>query len=216
MFELEADSISLAFGGREILRDVYLSCRTGETVGLLGRNGQGKSCLLQILFGVLDADYKLVRINKQPLKTACRRPDLIRCLPQFSFLPSEITLRQAFDAFGTDYRAFETFYPEQNWPVNARIGQLSGGQKRLLETYLVICSDTRFVLLDEPFTHLMPLQIERIKDLIRAEKQHKGFIVTDHLYQEIMEVSDRLYLLAGGKTHLVTDAAQLRDLGYLR
>jgi lipopolysaccharide export system ATP-binding protein len=53
MYTLKADSIELAFDGRKILRDVHLSCKQGEVIGLLGRNGCGKSSLLKIIFGTL-------------------------------------------------------------------------------------------------------------------------------------------------------------------
>lgn len=50
---LEADSIQLAFGQRQILTDIYFKCETGKIIGLLGRNGQGKTCLLNIVYGTL-------------------------------------------------------------------------------------------------------------------------------------------------------------------
>ena len=54
---LKVDSVQLEFDNRKILQDVFLSCSVGETVGILGRNGTGKSCLLRIIFGSLAAQY---------------------------------------------------------------------------------------------------------------------------------------------------------------
>jgi ABC-type sugar transport system ATPase subunit len=59
---LEADSIQLEFNGRRILSDIYLKCETGRITGLLGRNGEGKSCLMQIIYGTLACE-KSVRID---------------------------------------------------------------------------------------------------------------------------------------------------------
>jgi ABC-type lipopolysaccharide export system ATPase subunit len=216
MYELEADSIVLDFGQRNILKDVFLRCNSNEVLGLLGRNGQGKSCLLQIIYGVLEPGYKLVRINKQVMRTACTRPDMIRYLPQFNFLPPDISIQQALYLFEAQFQALETWFPETGWRLSGKVGELSGGQRRILEVYLIIQSKTKFVLLDEPFTHLMPIQVDKVKQLIQSEKQHKGFIVTDHLYRDILDISDRMYLINNGKTHPITDKEQLRDLGYIR
>ncbi|HEY9195808.1 MAG TPA: ABC transporter ATP-binding protein, partial [Mucilaginibacter sp.] len=62
---LKTDSVVLEFNGRKILRDVYLECKQGEVLGILGRNGCGKSSLLRIIFGTLKADYQHVSINGQ-------------------------------------------------------------------------------------------------------------------------------------------------------
>lgn len=59
---LEADSVKLHFGDRAILTNVYLKCETGTIMGLLGRNGQGKSCLMKIIYGTLNCE-KSVRID---------------------------------------------------------------------------------------------------------------------------------------------------------
>ena len=56
---LEVDSIQLAFNNRRILSDIYLKCETGKITGLLGRNGQGKSCLMKIIYGTLSCEKSI-------------------------------------------------------------------------------------------------------------------------------------------------------------
>jgi lipopolysaccharide export system ATP-binding protein len=63
MSGLHVDSVRKDFGIRRVLNDVFLSCEVGEIVGLLGRNGSGKSSLLKIVFGSCAADYKFVSID---------------------------------------------------------------------------------------------------------------------------------------------------------
>jgi hypothetical protein len=65
---------------------------------------------------------------------------------------------------------------------------------------ITLRSKTKFVMLDEPFTHLNPLQIEKVKELLLEEKQNKGLLVTDHMFTHIVDISDSLYLLKNGKT----------------
>ncbi|HVV73085.1 MAG TPA: ABC transporter ATP-binding protein, partial [Verrucomicrobiae bacterium] len=76
-------------------------------------------------------------------------------------------------------------------------------------------AESQFVILDEPFTHLMPLQIERVIELIKEEKARKGLLITDHLYRHIVGLADRLYLLSNGKTHPVRGLAEMEELGYV-
>lgn len=69
-------------------------------------------------------------------------------------------------------------------------------------------------MLDEPFTHLNPIQIEKAKELMLEEKKHKGLLITDHMYQHIIDVSDNLYVLSNGKTHLTKSIDEVERLGY--
>jgi ABC-type lipopolysaccharide export system ATPase subunit len=65
----------------------------------------------------------------------------------------------------------------------------------LVEVYVVVKSPSRFAMLDEPFTHLSPLQVEKVKELLLQEKQQKGFLVTDHMYHQVLDICDDLYVL---------------------
>src|SRR6201999_700925 len=97
--------------------------------------------------------------------------------------------------FNLDYRELERRFPEFASKHRFPIGKLSGGEYRFLQTYVILKADSQFVILDEPFTHLMPLQIEKIIELIKEEKEHKGLLITDHLYQHIIGLADQIYLL---------------------
>ncbi|HEV2478974.1 MAG TPA: ATP-binding cassette domain-containing protein [Puia sp.] len=214
-YVLEFDSIRLSFGGRVILCDIYMKCETGKITGVLGRNGQGKSCLFNIVYGELEPDEKSVRFDKVSVAKAYKRPDLLRFLPQFDFIPKSFTISRVFDDFGLDWRELEKRFPEFASRHRVPMGKLSGGQYRFLQTYAILKAESRFVILDEPFTHLMPLQIEKIIEVIKEEKERKGLLITDHLYRPIMEIADRLYLLADGKTHPVRTLADMEELGYV-
>ena len=71
-------------------------------------------------------------------------------------------------------------------------------------------------MLDEPFTHISPLQIERIKKLLIAEKENKGFIISDHMFRHITDIADSIYLLNDGKLHLTESPEDIETLGYAR
>jgi lipopolysaccharide export system ATP-binding protein len=234
---LEVDDLRLDLGRRSILSDIHLRCETGKIVGLLGRNGEGKTCLMRIIYGELGAGRlrgdglgdggqaakrrsaglgTSIRFDGYAESRAYRRPGLISFLPQFNFIPGSLTLKRIFGDFELEFGELTEIFPEFNATYPFPFRQLSGGQRRLIENYIIVRSKTKFSLLDEPFSHLMPLQIEKMKELIRREKKNKGLLITDHLYEEIVDVADNLYVLAGGKTHPVQSLTDLETTGYVR
>src|SRR6476659_4433087 len=191
---LEADSIQLEFNGRKILSDIYLKCETGKITGLLGRNGQGKSCLMKIIYGSLQCE-KSIRFDNVAQYEAYKRPGLLLYLPQFNFIPKSLTLKRIFKDFDLDYAVFEILFPEFTKKYFSSIKNLSGGEHRLIELYVIARSKSQFVMLDEPFTHLNPLQIEKVQALLTEEKENKGLLITDHMYTHITNICDNLYVL---------------------
>ena len=211
---LEADSIQLGFEGRRILSDVYLKCETGKIVGLLGRNGQGKSCLMKIIYGSLKCESS-VRIDHLPQRHGINRPEILLYLPQFNFIPASLTLKKIFHDFELEYSYFQKLFPEFKKRYSDSLKIMSGGERRLIELYVIARSKTKFVMLDEPFTHLNPLQIEKVMELLSEEKQNKGFLISDHMYIHVMNISDHVYILKNGKTHLITNPADIEMHGYI-
>jgi ABC-type multidrug transport system ATPase subunit len=212
---LEADGILLSYRHTNVLSNVYLKCRPGETLGLLGRNGCGKSSLLKIIFGVLAGECQSVRVDGRYVYPAYRRYRGIKLLPQEPFLPENLRVKAAYRLFTGSGSPPGDDLPEirQRWA--ARIGDLSGGEKRILETLLLLFSDARYLLLDEPFTHLSPVQIERLLHLLRTHGSGKGIILSDHQYRYVLSVCHRLVLLDQGRTVALNDPQELVDRGYL-
>ena len=213
---LEADGIQLDFGLRRILSDVYLKCETGKITGLLGRNGQGKTCLMNIILGTLNSSINSIRFDGNVTRKVSKRPDLLLYLPQFNFIPKSLTVKRVLDDFQLAYADFENWFPDFNNRLDLKVSQLSGGQWRTVEIYIIVKTPSLFAMLDEPFTHLNPIQIEKIKEFLLVEKVNKGLLITDHMYTHLLEVSDNVYLLRNGKTHLAKTLVQLEELGYVR
>ncbi|GAB3328828.1 ATP-binding cassette domain-containing protein [Larkinella ripae] len=215
---LEADGIWLAFGGRKILQSVYIRLDVGRITGLLGRNGCGKSCLLKSVMGLMPTETRSVRVDGQYVEKPYRQPALIRYLPQHPFVPPSLTVQTAFAWYGVDLTELAREYPLIDRLRHRKIGSLSGGEKRLTEILLILKSDSAFVLLDEPFSHLMPVQIEQVQETIRHESGRKGILLSDHLYQSVLKLSDAVfYLNPGGRTtRLRSPERDLTDLGYIK
>ena len=212
---LKVDSVQLEFDGRKILQSVYLNCMQGEIIGLLGRNGCGKSSLLKIIFGTLNANYKYVSINDEFIHKGYQN-NRIAYLPQHNYLPGGIKIEKLARML-IDPISWEEFAELSIYKPNAGkiISALSGGELRQLETMIIIHSRADFILLDEPFTHISPIQADAFKPVIRACAKRKGIIVTDHQYYNILDVSDKVILLSDGTTKHITNRDELVTYGYL-
>jgi len=214
--KLEADGIMLEFGNRKILTNIYLKCETQKIVGLLGRNGQGKTCLLNIIYGTLEATSKSIRFDNVAIIKVFERPDLLKYLPQHNYIPKRLTIKRVFSDFNLNFADFENLFPEFKTKYNSSIKSLSGGQRRLIEVYIIIKSESQFAILDEPFSHLMPLHIETLKEILKIEKLNKGFIITDHMYNHIVDICDDLYIFVDGKANLTKSVDEIETYGYAR
>jgi ABC-type lipopolysaccharide export system ATPase subunit len=212
---LEVDSVILEFGDKRVLQDVYLKCETGKVTGLLGRNGTGKSCLMNIIYGKLSPTNKSIRLDGKVVLSGFSKPEYFRYLTQFHFLPKSLSIKRIFQDFKLDLSEFANYFPTIEKYYKTPLRKLSGGERRIIEIYTILVADTKFCMLDEPFSQVMPVHVDTIKSIINQERQNKGIIITDHLYRHIIDVCDDLYLIKDGKTHLTGGVFDLERLGYL-
>lgn len=215
MSKLQLDSVQKTYDSQKILNDVYLQCSTGEVVGLLGRNGSGKSTLLKIMFGSLPADSRFLRIDENVYPSSKTIND-IKYLPQDSFLIKSINVKSTIKLFlSRQYSRIVLELPLVKPLLVERVGHLSLGQRRTLEVLLLLYSESRFLLMDEPFNGLSPTSREVISQLIQERKEHKGIIITDHDYRNVISLSDRIMLMDNGNLREVDDLDRLTQYGYL-
>ena len=214
---LEVDSVMIAFDNRNILTGCYFRCETGDIIGLLGRNGCGKSSLLKIVFGTLPTYNKFIRINQKVYDKPYKRTNLIAYLPQHDFLPKNLSIKKIIDVYVSPAFKRESIRNDDRLRhhLNKRISELSGGELRYLEILLLVNLDVKFILLDEPFSKVEPLYKEVIIELIKEFRSSKGFIITDHDYQNIIAASDRIILINNGVCRPITDLGDLERFNYV-
>lgn len=216
MSRLHIDSLTKSFNEKRILRDIYISCETGKVIGLLGRNGTGKSTLLKIIFGTEKGDSQFIRVDDKVLQNQMERKERIAYLPQYSFLPKGIKIKKLISLFCTKENADQLFKSDLIKPfLNETSGSLSGGEKKIVEVILMVYSNSKFVLLDEPFNALSPKMISEIQKMIKEQSQQKGFIISDHRYQEVLDISDEIYLLSDTYLKQIKDFKELQQYNYL-
>jgi len=213
---LEIDSVVKSFDMHVVLTDIYLKCQTGDIISMLGRNGTGKSTLLKILFGTLQADRKFIRIDgkvyNQPYKTI----NEICYLPQDSFLPKHMSIEKTIELYlGKD--KVQNFLEDSILQKlnTSKIAHLSGGELRYLEIKLLLQTDCKFLLLDEPFNGVSPILVGEIKKLILKTSEFKGIILTDHDYRNVLDVANQFCLIYDGGIKKIDDKQELVRWGYI-
>lgn len=213
--KLEFDGIEFGYTENPLLSGVYVKCETGRISGLLGRNGSGKSTLLKIVFGSLHADVKSVRVDGEYISSPAFSNRTVAYLPQDSFIPSFLTLKQILNLYKIRVEVVTNPFPELVELLNKKKEELSGGTLRLFENLITLYSPSPFCFFDEPFSGLAPIMIDRLIECMLKEKNKKGILITDHLHRHVTNISDDLYVLTNGRTYVVKGKEDLIRRGYL-
>ena len=213
---LEISGIQKSFNGKLLLSDVYLKLETGQIIGLFGRNGSGKTTLLKIIFGIMPALDKSIFINGISKNKSSLLLNEISYLHQNQFIPNHFpvfkTIQLSVDKQKVDVFCNDNFLKPL---LNRKIRDLSFGELRYLQVKLILFNQSKFVLLDEPFSSLSPKMVEKVSLLIKENSQEKGIIVTDHNYRSVIEVTTDLRVLDQGKLRVINEKAELFEEGYL-
>jgi len=213
---LEIDSVIKSFNERQVLTDIYLKCESGDILGILGRNGSGKTTLLKILFGTLAADSKFIRINGKVYNSPYKTRNEICYLPQHEFLPKHLTVDKAVELY-LGKASIHFFLDDVTLTSLSKnkVSNLSAGELRYLEIKLLLNTESKFVLLDEPFNGVSPILVQYIKALIRESSKTKGIILTDHDYINVLDVANRYCLIFDGGIKPINDKYELVKWGYV-
>lgn len=215
--ELEVDSVIFSYDTTALLNNIYLKCQYGDIVGLLGRNGSGKSTLLKIIYGVQKAQNANIRVNKTPYKYLFLQKNMISYLPQHSFLPKSEKVKTIIKLYIKNKKEQNELFENSriNKLLKQNTGTLSGGELKYLELLLLIRNNSRFLLLDEPFSGIEPIYKDIIKEQIHTISSKCGIIITDHDYVNILDTCNQTILLTQGATTSINDNKELVRYGYL-
>jgi lipopolysaccharide export system ATP-binding protein len=223
---LYIDSLQKSYGGRRVVDGVSFHVQRGEVVGLLGRNGAGKTTSFDMVLGLVVPEKGSIKLEDKELTKA---PIHLRSRMGLAYLPQENSIfrklsvsdnmrlileMQGIKRAEQDRRSkalLEQFGLDHLESVIAV--QLSGGERRRLELARCLATEPEFILLDEPFTGVDPISIADIQGLIRRvrDQWNLGVLLTDHNPRATLKICDRAYLIDHGKILVAGTSREVAD-----
>ena len=210
---LETAELSKTYRGRRVVDNVSVCLSDGEVVGLLGPNGAGKTTTFYMIVGLISPDSGKVLLDGSDLT---RMPMYQRARNGISYLPQEpsifrkLSVEENLMAILETRRLSGAERRVRTDELIARLGlekvrrnkgyTLSGGERRRVEIARSLAIDPKFLLLDEPFSGIDPIQVIELQRIIHDLKNSGiGILVTDHNVRETLMVVDRAYIINNGK-----------------
>jgi lipopolysaccharide export system ATP-binding protein len=223
MPKLQAVELNKSYRGRKVVDNVDLEIAEGEVVGLLGPNGAGKTTTFYILVGLARPDSGRVLLDGEDITDL---PMYMRARNGISYLPQEpsvfrqLTVEENLLAVLETLPLTATQQRDRLEELLAQMGletvrlnrsyTLSGGERRRLEIARSLVLDPTFILLDEPFSGIDPLTVVDIQKIISELSDGGiGVLVTDHNVRETLRVTDRAYIISGGRMFRAGSPAEL-------
>lgn len=213
MHKLQAIEISKTYQRRRVVHDLSVSMERGEVVGLLGPNGAGKTTSFYMIVGLVTPDSGQVLLDGEditdlPMYQRARRG--ISYLPQEPSVFRKLTVEQNLMAIletlplRRDEREHKMERLIEKMGLErvrkSRGYMLSGGERRRVEIARSLVIDPYFLLLDEPFSGIDPIQVAELQEIIYDLKQSGiGILITDHNVAVTLAVTDRAYIINEGR-----------------
>ena len=214
MVILKVQDLIKKYGGRTVVNGVSFHINQGEIVGLLGRNGAGKTTSFRMTIGMITPDGGQVifeghDVSKLPMYKRARLG--MGYLAQDDSVFRRLTVEQNLKAIletrpisRADQRMVAGRLMEQFGLTKLRTQlamTLSGGERRKLEIARALVTEPSLILLDEPFSGVDPIAVEDLQTEIRRLRQQENIaiLITDHNAERTMEVCDRVYIIDEGK-----------------
>lgn len=210
---MEVDSVIMRYGERMVLSDIYLKCSVGDIVGIFGRNGSGKTTLFNIIYGTCKAENSFVRIDGQVMEKGAFRCGKVGYLPQNDFFPEHLKIKEIFSLLPQGAADMEDEVLVRVW--ENRAGELSGGELRYLEIMYILWSGFKYLILDEPFSGLAPVVVEKLQGILKGYSAQKGIIIADHDYRSVAGMVNRFCMLDGGALREIGSMEELKGIYYL-
>lgn len=197
--------------------NIDLVLEKGKIIGLLGRNGCGKSSLMNVIFGKFKANTIAHYDGKAIQLTDHLKHQLVAYLPQDPFMAGSVTVVDAVQMWYPDTEDQDRILYEPLIHKNhhVKVNALSLGERKFLEFLLVIHTERPFILLDEPFSMLAPIQIERVKEIIETVKPKKGILMSDHYYDNVLDMADSSFILKESTLVAVRNEEDLKNNLYI-
>lgn len=216
---VQAEHLSKAFGGKQVLRDLSFNVMPGDVIGVLGKNGAGKTTLLELMLGFSPPSSGDIRVFGH-VSRELPGADKLRV----GFVPQQDELLDALAA-GDQLNLIASFYPRWDkalvdqlcaaWNINlgARIKTMSVGERQKLSILLAFGQRPDLLVLDEPVTSLDPLArrqfLEQLVEL--SADARRAVVFSSHIVSDIERLANRIWILKEGQLYWQGELDALKE-----
>lgn len=211
---LECRDLCKSFGSKKILNNINLSIPRGKIVGLLGKNGMGKSTLIKLVNDLLTPTSGEVLINGKHPGVESKR--IISYLPERTYLDKGMIVKDVIKYFEEFYSDFDKdkalkLLDDLNLDMNCKISKMSKGMQEKLQLILVMSREAELYILDEPLGGVDPATRDYILDTILNNfSEGASVIISTHLISDIERILDEVIFIDKGEIVLTGSADEIR------
>lgn len=211
---IECKNLTKKFDNKTVLENINISIEPGKIVGLLGRNGQGKTTLLKLINDLLIPTSGEVLVSNKPVGIESKK--IISYLPEKTYLDKDMTVKNIIKFFNEFYDNFneekaKKLLLDLDLDINQNLSKMSKGMQEKVQLILVMSRDADIYILDEPLGGVDPATREYILNTILSNfKVGSSVIISTHLIADIERILDDVIFIDKGKIVLSSSADELR------
>ena len=212
---LECINLCKEFDGKRIVKYINLTIPKDKIIGLLGKNGMGKTTLIKLINDLLTPTSGEVLINGE--KPGVNSKKIIAYLPERTYLDKNMTITEVLKYFTEFYDNFNKekaikLLKDLNLDENKKLSKMSKGMQEKLQLILVMSREAELYILDEPLGGVDPATRDYILDTILSNfKEGASVIISTHLISDIEKILDEVIFINNGEITLTASADELRN-----
>ena len=212
---LKCTNVNKNFGDKKILKDINLTIPKGKIIGLLGKNGTGKSTLIKLINDLLTLDSGEILINGKKIGIESKK--IISYLPERTYLDKSMTVDKVIEYFEDFYDNFDSkkarkLLKDLDLDTKFKLSKMSKGMQEKVQLVLVMCRKADLYILDEPLGGVDPATRDYILDTILTNfNEGASVIISTHLITDIERILDEVIFIDKGKIILQSDTDSLRE-----
>lgn len=211
---LEIKNLSKSYDNKKVLNNINLKITNGRIVGLLGKNGVGKTTLIKLINDLLTPTTGEILINGKNIGVDSKKD--ISYLPERTYLDKGMKIKEILIYFEEFYDNFNKekaigLLEDLELDINQKVNKMSKGMQEKLQLILVMSRDAKLYILDEPLGGVDPATRDYILDTILSNfSDGASVIISTHLICDIERILDEVIFIDNGEIVLTSSADELR------
>lgn len=212
---LKCINLEKNYGNKKVLKNINLTIPRGKIIGLLGKNGTGKSTLIKLVNDLLTPTSGEILVNGQPIGIESKK--IISYLPERTYLDKSMTVDQVINYFKDFYDNFDSkkaykLLKDLDLDTTQKLSKMSKGMQEKVQLVLVMSRKAELYILDEPLGGVDPATRDYILDTILTNfNEGASVIISTHLISDIERILDEVIFIDKGKIILQSDSDELRN-----